>query len=322
MFKRFPSLTNHYVHKDIRYWLNKHPELEDEVYIIREKIHGANFQLIFDREGKDYKVCSRNLLLTEGVGDNFNGIFHILRERYADELETLRQYANTISDLEHMRVYGEFFGGNIQKGVNYGKEKRIRFFAVSLNDRFISDLEMTCTFEDLGIDYLLAPVLGTVKGICKALDFDVKKNSTLYDIEEENIMEGGVIQPLNNVYCNQGSFFVLKKKNKEFMDKKSQKRDPKELKDEVGLWGQELVDVRHIFLDYVNENTVQSVFSKYGEIKETKQLGEYIVYVINDATDTFKRENDFDERPYDKKQLKYIFNCGKVVSDMLKEYLE
>ena len=42
MFKKFPSIENHYQQKNIDYWLRLYPELKDEDYVITEKLDGAN----------------------------------------------------------------------------------------------------------------------------------------------------------------------------------------------------------------------------------------------------------------------------------------
>ncbi len=80
-------------------------------------------------------------------------------------------------------------------------------------------------------------------------------------------------------------------------------------------------EYREIFLSYVNDNTVQSVFSKHGPIEGYRDIGKYITLVIQDARETYLKENDFTEEGLTKNDLRYVFNCGNMVSEMLKKYL-
>lgn len=64
-FKKYPSIENHYRNKHIEKWLSKFPSLKDEEFIIQEKIHGSNFQIIITND--DVSFASRNNILEDNA---------------------------------------------------------------------------------------------------------------------------------------------------------------------------------------------------------------------------------------------------------------
>ena len=73
------------------------------------------------------------------------------------------------------------------------------------------------------------------------------------------------------------------------------------------------------FLTYINENRLESVFSKYGVIEKPQQIGEYIRYMLEDAKEDFLKDNDVSV--LHKETLKEIFNAGHNIMKLLKEKL-
>lgn len=315
MFLKFPSIFNHYMTKDLKWWMDRDETIENDRYVVLEKIHGSNCQLIFQR-GLPYIVASRNQIIPDD--ESFHGVKDVLK-KYKDELDCFQRFID-IMPYQVVRVYGELFGSNIQKGVNYGKEKQFRIFAITTDNRFLPWVEVEEILENMEISHMAAPVLGYCNGLKEALEFDVKRNTTLYETDEVNIMEGGVIQPYEEVrQSEQGSIFMIKKKNKEFEEKKSEKSKttfPKE-----SSWRVEVNKSKEDFMGYIHEERIQSVFSKYGVITKSEQIGEYMKYIIDDALDTFEREEGFDKTKFDKNELRYILNCGKVIMEYLKKEL-
>jgi hypothetical protein len=163
------------------------------------------------------------------------------------------------------------------------------------------------------------PVLGFASNLTEALNFNVNINSTLYPVDGVNIMEGGVLEPSKGVYSSpDGSVFSIKKKNAAFKDKQKER---KVVRDPSDGFSDEVVEYRETFLSYVNDNTVQSVFSKHGPIDSYRDIGKYITLVIQDARETYLKENEFTEEGLTKNDLRYILNCGNMVVEILKTYL-
>lgn len=118
-FKKYPSLTNDYRQKEIGWWLDNFPELKEEIYCTTEKIHGANFQVLIESGRITYG--KRTSFLSEE--DNFFDFQNVMK-KYEREFSTLQQMIiNSNGEIWSLRLYGELFGGGIQKGVDYGIEK-------------------------------------------------------------------------------------------------------------------------------------------------------------------------------------------------------
>lgn len=308
-FIRFPSITNHYQSKFIQKMLEFHPGLQNERFLVTEKLHGANLQIYFE-PGQPYRVGSRNQWLDSN--SKFFNVWNAL-DRVSPVLTSAWDWA--YREQKSLRLFEELYGGNIQDGTDYGPEQNIRFFAAMIDDRLISPDALL----SLGITSLLrnfVPILSTSMTWKTAMDFDIDRDSILTpdDHEGPNLIEGVVIQPYNHVYrlpC--GSSFVLKRKNPEFLTHKK----PAKAKIAMGL---AIVELRVEFLDYITEARVDSIISQNGPFTEIQQLGTYIVLVLNDAKRDFAL-NHVAMDILDKKARKYIFNVGGIIANMLKTRL-
>lgn len=316
MFQKYCSITNHYNQKDINHWLQYHPDIPKLRYVIQEKIHGSNLQLIFQPE-QELRLASRNNLI--GYDDSFFTARSVIEKNWDDGLGKIQTYSDM--SIDKVRAYGEIFGPKVQKGVEYGKERRFLIFDIEINGRWMCAREVEDFLTAFGIKHLMVPVLGYADSLEEALAFNVKLNSTLGEQSEElnNIMEGGVIKPYEKVIRSpEGSTFYIKKKNDEFKEKAS----AKPVKDPTEGHTPEVVAWRDTFFQYLNDHRVQAVFSKHGEIQKASQLGEYIRWVVQDAEETFLTEEaEFDKVAFNKQEFKFITNGGKVVATLLKNYL-
>lgn len=315
MFQKYCSITNHYNTKDIVYWFQYHPELPNLKYVIQEKIHGSNLQLIFQPE-QELRLASRNNLI--GYDDSFYTAKTVLDNEWENGFKRIQIYANT--ENVKVRVYGEIFGPKVQKGVDYGSVRKFRIFDIEIDGEWLSGQEVERFLLELQIIHLMVPILGYADSLEEALAFDVNFNSTLVEAEKgTNIMEGGVIKPYEKVVRSpEGSTFYIKKKNDEFKEKSA----AKPVKDPTEGHTPEVVAWREVFYQYLNDHRVQAVFSKHGEIQKSSQLGEYIRWVVQDAEETFLTEEaNFDKVAFNKKEYKFITNGGKAVATLLKEHL-
>jgi Rnl2 family RNA ligase len=305
MFKKYPSILNHYRSKEIEWWTQQYPGLLTAEYEIQEKIHGANIQLIFSHDNPPL-VASRNRVLEHS--EDFYEVKALLSSRHEDFIYAAE---SQVAFSGTMILYGEIFGPGIQKGVKYGTEKQIVFFDMIFNDIFQSPLDARWFFDDLGYSDLFINRIATVDGLNNALEFHTEMISGLGPDEHDNLMEGVVIKPLNAVYQSpQGSRFYIKKKNEAFKEKAKAKKPPVDT---------ELERLHLEFLSYITPMRLQTVFSKHGEIDSPSQIGEYIKLVLADAKEDFEQEQEIPE--LNKKDLKYIYNVGSMIANMLKGYL-
>jgi len=308
-FKKYPSLNNHYRQKEIGYWLDNYPELKDERYIIQEKIHGGNMSLWITKE--EVKFAKRTSFLKED--ESFYDYQNTMK-KYEDEIKILKQYVE-IADVEYIVIYGELFGKGVQKGIDYGEEKQFRAFDMYVEDELCSPLDMISIFEQLNIDNILVPEIAIVKGIFNVLEFDTKFNSKILN-KENNICEGIVAKPLNNIYeSSQGSVFYIKKKNDEFKEKLKSDKESKPITDN-------LLKLQLEFVSYINENRLNCVFSKEGEIQSDREIGKFIKLLMEDAKEDFIKDFGDDVAELDKNDLKMVYGKGnKNCANLVKKYL-
>lgn len=305
MFKKYPRLENVYQKKFIDGIINQLPHLKDVYYIITEKRDGSNIQLIFNPDGQEYKIASRNRILENG--EDFYGIFDVLGN-YSELTQYLQELANT-SEMT-INVYGEVFGKGIQKRIDYGDDRYFEIFDIYChddNDSFFVDPSFI--YENKILSGYMVPVFGLIKGIDNALSFEPEGFN-------DGKFEGLVIKPYRGVYYNKkGNLFCLKKKSPLFSEKGN-----KEKKKEKPKFSEDVEELHQIFGQYINKNRVLSIFSKHGEIEESNQIGDYIKLTLEDAKeDFFKSGHIISEK--DAKEIKYIFNHSKKIVPILQEYL-
>jgi Rnl2 family RNA ligase len=306
LFLKYPSIENHYQSKNIARWLAHNPGLEQETFVIQEKIHGANFQLLF-RTSEPMVTFSRNRQLApdESFFDWQNTI-----ARLDDLWKVFQAYVNS-GQAQEVRVFGELCGPGVQHGVDYGTEKAFYIFDVQVDG-------VWCTQEFLmEHNYMflfMAPVLGFATSLVEAINFDVEVPSRLVDDKPDNIMEGVVIKPYSKVYTSpDGQLFYLKKKSERFLEV-SKTPKPREFDSKV-------LELNTLFRGYINENRIQSVFSKRGPIERPQQMGEYIKDVMEDAVADFVKDNQEAVEALDDKQRKQALNVGSSVAQLLKAHL-
>jgi Rnl2 family RNA ligase len=306
MFKKYSSIENHYNEKFINMFLEMYPELKDETYTITEKIHGANISFLFEPD-TETRIASRSGITDTG----FYGINNVINN-YKNVFEILQKYVDGNKEtITSLNIFGEFFGANIQKGVDYGKEKRILFFDMAINEQYISQYEFLTLMNDLNLTQYLVPIIDIVDGLDNALNIFTKFDSKLSK-NENNIAEGIVIKPYNNVYTNGHDIFYIKKKNDSFLEKQKSSHIKEPMNENIST-------INKCFLEYITDNRLNSVFSKHDIIKDKKDIGKYIALFINDAKEDFLKE--YDVTLYSDKELKAIFNVGKKPFELLSKYL-
>jgi Rnl2 family RNA ligase len=199
-------------------------------------------------------------------------------------------------------IYGEYFGGNwpsdhanfvkggpkaVQKGVYYTPEHE--FFAF---DICIVTPEEAYWADVMDIPKLLGGHIKHVPVFTKGnfeevFNMDTIIDSTIPDLLglpklEKNIIEGMVIRPNHDVRLGNGARVVIKKKNQEFLEKASEpsvKKEKKEKKVDPEIEGflEEL-------LKYLNANRIDSVVSKYPDLKDRNKLKDLIIKdILSDA---------------------------------------
>jgi hypothetical protein len=214
----------------------------------------------------------------------------------------LQEYVN--NNNATVTIYGELYGPGINNRVDYGNEKHICIFDMILNDKLLTQSELQTTLDSLDLEFLLPTEcgIGTLESL---IQFDV-----------ENMFrkgsEGIVIQPYNINIFSGNERLILKKKSKAFDDVKKEKNKYKLDNEVISYYNK-------IFKSYITENRVLDIFSKYGKIQNISQLGQYIVYVLEDAKVDFLKGTDLQN--FDKNETKDLYNAGGLVVKLLKAHL-
>lgn len=307
MFLKFPSLENSCQHKFVTKWIENNPELKDCKYEATEKLDGSNFGIIITNKSISFQRRTDILKEDEKF---FN--YQEVTERYMNDIKKIQE---NLADNEIIHLFCELIGKKILGRVQYttSDKNELRIISLFLNGKLMPKLPslmfltQQCGLQanDLSCELAYAPSLGLVNGIEEAMNFNEIFNSRVLNIEN-NEAEGIVIQPYDRPFSftdidGNTSYFILKKKNPKFHEKE---KKVKEFKVE------ELSDL----IDYVNESRILSCFSKYGEIQESKEIGNYIKLVTEDIIIDAEKDGILNIESKAKK-------IGTYIAKELKKYL-
>ena len=298
MFEKYSSLENHYNSKFIEKIRYAGFDVS-EIWVAREKIHGTNFSIIIT---KDSVTCAKRTgpIL---AGEDFFG-YEIILKKYNDAIKMAQ---STLKEGDSMQIFGEFAGGGIQKGVDYG-EKDFYVFDILVKtekgtNQFMDDftMETTCItfcfkmapllgrgkFDELAkIPNDLAVVVNYYNGIVRDAGLEFA-NKASYDAasSNDNIAEGYVLKPCYPCFFPNGTRVAIKCKNSKFSEKA---KSDKPIKAKV-----ELTEVDQAclsaFSEYVTINRVNNVISKIGAVT-TKDFGRVLGLTMKDILEEAARE--------------------------------
>ncbi len=323
MFKKYPSMDNTYQTKSIELWKEFHPTLEDEEYIVLEKIHGTNFSIVFEPGNTPY-FASRNRVL-EPDEDFFSLRDVVLgggHDLLIDRFIHLARDENVV-----YQIYGELFGPGVNKGVFYGKERDFRFFDLRRGGFLLPHREFEAAMRPALEKYLI-PSLGIFKGLQSALDIEVEGVNSLLTPEDHkgpNILEGVVIKPYNKVILSPiGYTFLLKKKTEKFQEVAKEPKTPRPSNEHPVV-----AELNQRFSRYITDQRLQNVFSKEGVIPDKKQISKYIRLLLEDAKEEFLKDDENarmlreleDDPGFPKNDLRKIYNAGSEPFKLLQPYL-
>lgn len=301
MFEKYSSLENHYNGKFIEKIRNAGFDVS-EPWVAREKIHGTNFSIIIERDAVTCAKRTGPIL----AGEDFFG-YEIVLKKYNDSIKAVQ---HTIKEGSSMQIFGEFAGGGIQKGVDYG-EKDFYVFDILVKtaegtNQFVDDYMMEQICNTFG--FKLAPLLGrgkfdelsklpndldvVVHRYNKAIEAHGLKeaNSTPFQVEVENknVAEGYVLKPCYPKFFPNGTRVAIKCKNSKFSEKS---KSDKPIKAKAVL-----TDVDKVALStlaaYATLNRVNNVISKIGQIGP-KDFGKVMGLTVQDILEEAAREEIF-----------------------------
>jgi Rnl2 family RNA ligase len=238
-------------------------------------LHGANFSFWCD--GTEVKFASRSQFV-DGTFFNCQAVIN----KYQDQVMQLWLNESCGDDRTLLIVYGELFGGNIQKEVEYG-EKDFRAFDIVVNGTPISKSFAQQACLEVGIPFVPVFHVGTFAE-CLALPNTFKSVLTPEGYEGENNAEGLVIEPVEPAWFNNGSRIYFKNKTESFTEKK-----PKEIK--VFELSEAESDLMNELLTYNTVQRVSNVISKIGTVTN-KDFGKILGLTVQDMFEEFTKETE------------------------------
>lgn len=315
-FQKYKSIENHYREKFLNDTLQFHPQYHTCKYVAQEKIHGANFQVLFTDIGDGaitIEFGKRSGIIAHNESF-YNHHATVQRQEYVDLFENVCKFMRNLG-AKQIILYGEFAGPGVQSGVDYGDKKFVKFFDIVIDGKYETPKNFYLIMDDLDAIDLTVPSVGIFDTLKTALDLEVEGVESIVFPKEGNVWEGVVIKPWDYIAENSHGeqvLFYIKKKDPKFGDKQ------KKSKDKRADLPQELHDAQHAFSEYLTETRLQDVISKHGPITSDKQVGQYIKYMMEDAKTDYLKDykKEFIELS-DKYKSKVFSITGKIVAPML-----
>ncbi|OBW40441.1 RNA ligase [Chryseobacterium sp. MOF25P] len=332
IFKTYNSIENAYQARVIDQI--KLQGFGKEIFIVQEKVHGANFSFFTD--GKEIKIAKRTAFIEKD--EKFYNAHQIL-ERYRNNvIEVFEKVKTSYPDIETMVIYGELFGGGykhkevdsvkdaikVQKGVEYAPYNEFYAFDIKLNGTTYLDTDLVNQiFDETGFFYAKILFQGTLEEALKfPNDFDSKIPTWLGLPEiENNICEGTIIKTLKTKYFGNGSRVILKNKNEKWTEKsKVVRKQNKSVQKQINF-SEKAQNIWDEIQKYATINRLNNVVSKIGEF-EPKMVGKVIGLFAQDILEDFEKDFPDVSKTIEKEEQKRIDKkLNSLVIDIVKEEL-
>ena len=260
-------------------------------------VHNSNFSFIITEESvitKDVGEvstinirCAKRTGLIED-GENFFNYKPVL-EKYRKGLEDLFKYHQDTRNAKVVTVFGELFGGNIQKGMCYSLEQDFVAFDLVVDG---TPKEKNIAFDILmNFKIPTTPVIGIYDSLQDALEVNESFTSKLirdgFDGDDEHKeVEGIVIEPCQPSYTKNGGRVYLKKKTKRFLEKSGKPNIKHKI---VEALHQEVLDVLMTACMYITKPRFEAVCSKIGEVT-TNDIGKVTGLTTKDIIDDMVKD--------------------------------
>lgn len=311
IFKRFPSIDNSYRKKFLD--KIKYEGLDGGLFIVQEKVHGANFSFWINKD--TIKCAKRSGFIKDD--ERFYSHDKVL-DFYQKNLREMFEFLNKrLPEVEEVVVFGELYGGSythpevpksneraVQKGVQYSAIQDFIAFDLVINGTYQPYDTLSKILDKHNIPYLKTLFSGTLQECLEypnLFQTTLPKENGLPEIED-NVCEGVVIRPEKPLFLYDGSRVIIKNKNERFTEKIKNKK-PKEPK----IISEPATKAIEQVSEYINENRLRNVISKIGEIgqKDFSKLmkaftADIIEEIIKDDESFFDSLGDDDQKVVNK----------------------
>lgn len=332
IFKTYNSIENAYQTRTIDQI--RMQGFGDEVFIVQEKVHGANFSFFTD--GKEVKIAKRTAFVEKD--EKFYNAHQILERYRKNVIEVFEKVKTIYPDIETVVIYGELFGGGykhkevdsvkdaikVQKGVEYSPYNEFYAFDIKLNGTTYLDTDLVNQiFDETGFFYAKILFQGTLEEALKfPNDFDSKIPAWLGLPEiENNMCEGTIIKTLKTKYFGNGSRVILKNKNEKWTEKsKVVRKQNKSVQKQINF-SEKAQNIWDEIQKYATINRLNNVVSKIGEF-EPKMVGKVIGLFAQDILEDFEKDFPDVSKTIEKEEQKRINKkLNSLVIDIVKEEL-
>ena len=321
-FQKYPSIENSYRKEFIQHVIDENKT--DGLWVVTEKIHGANFSFWCNK--REVRMAKRSCLLPDDA--NFYGSQKVWKELASKvmnlfllingyNMERLPKEMRKKHNPENIAVFGEIFGGNyphpkveadpgarqVQKGIYYCPDNQFLIFDLMIDSKFVSFAEIQVYCEAVGLPYIKALATGTFE---ECLKHKNKFSSTIHKYYhlpkiKDNICEGIVIRPNKPKFLYRGSRVMLKSKNAKWSEKVGARRSATPIS--ISEEGEK---VKEEIRSMITENRYNSVVSKIGEVT-AGHFGEIMKDFSKDILDeAYKSELAYQFNALDKNEQKII----------------
>lgn len=294
-FQKYTSIDNSYNNKllaKIASQVNPNIPL-----VALEKVHGANFSVIYTRKDDKVQFAKRSGLIAEG--ESFYSYVNIKGELE----ENIRKLDKILpDDVETFTVFGEICGGwydnvqtpgakRVQQEVQYSEDTEFIAFDLLCNGRYLpyQTAKVLCS----AAGFIFAPVVQqsfTLSQLHEVNEKFITKVPQLLGYEgvlENNFAEGVVIRPyFEEVTLGNGNRFILKKKTEAFTEKESV---AKPVQVPVEYSPQVTTQIKQI-LPYVNQIRLSNVLSKEGSSFSGKDFSRILGLFVQDIFNDFNKD--------------------------------
>ncbi len=288
-------------------------KMEKLKWVVTEKIHGANFSFVY--ENRTLRYAKRKVYLS--WSDDFFG-FQLVVNEIEDKIIRLFEDLSANEDGEKYIIYGELFGGKyphpdvkaddnlnaIQTGVYYSPSIKFCAFDIAIeksdsNSKRYLDYESSISYFEKHNLFYIKPLL--IGKFSDAVNFNTRINSMIpkqLNLPEltENLIEGVVIKPYNNLANNNiSSRPIVKLKNKEFDEEnKFHQAEKWSYIPNVSSKSEDLTFILDELRNYITRNRLESAVSKVGAIdfSNRERLEEIEKELFNDTLIDFNENNE------------------------------
>jgi len=171
--------------------------LKDNEWLFTEKVDGTNIRIFWD--GHKVNIGGR----TDNAQLPMDLVEHLQKLFTTNESEEL--FEQTFGETE-VYFFGEGYGGKIQNGGAYSKEKKFIIFDVMVGDTFLSREDVEKIAKSFNIDIVPIIIEGTIQ---EAVDYvKTKPNSSIS--KETKEIEGLVGTPKVRLIDFRGNRIIVK----------------------------------------------------------------------------------------------------------------